>query len=90
MVLCPLLRVVVSVHVHVQPPPERENSLVDSRQFPRSLFVPFGKQSAPFLVSDGRTEGEGMLGKPPLVAASFLTLLGVEKKRGETRIFRCE
>ena len=51
----------------------------------RSLFVPFGKQSAPFLVSDGLGEEEGMLGKPPLVArtASFLTLLGEDK----TRIF---
>ena len=26
-----------------------------------------------------------MLGKPPLVAASFLTLLGVEKRRSEQR-----
>ena len=60
-------------------------SLTAGNFLARSLFVPFGKQSAPFLVSDGLGEEEGMLGKPPLVArtASFLTLLGEDK----TRIF---
>ena len=38
---CSLLKVVVSLHVHVQPPPERENSLVDSRQFPSSSPLAF-------------------------------------------------